>query len=262
MSLLGYDMSFSSSDASFSSFNINPNHDTRPLLRPPLQFIQPRYFIQLTDLPLFEHTFIKSTPKLSRFGSIVSDTFTLSLDLYSKYRNSNSFNLREPLDLASGISGICSMSDFSSHFESSASRVMLAELWQSGVITTKRHALHSSSLDPEVTYTACPVRKNVLGLPIYVREFSDDTPALGDKLLTRLHRHCLSETGNVHGSHCKRWIAFPPSIPLDSLINFYLVGNEHSACFLCYNGFSGVSKAEIYGCPQGARLRAADKNLA
>ncbi|KAJ7718548.1 hypothetical protein B0H16DRAFT_1700655 [Mycena metata] len=99
-------------DASFSSFNINPNHDTRPLLRPPLQFIQPRYFIQLTDLPLFEHTFIKSTPKLSRFGSIVSDTFTLSLDLYSKYRNSNSFNLREPLDLASGISGICSMSDF------------------------------------------------------------------------------------------------------------------------------------------------------
>ncbi|KAJ7041054.1 hypothetical protein C8F04DRAFT_1177616 [Mycena alexandri] len=56
-------------DASFNSFNIDPNHDTRPLLRPPLEFIQPRYFIQLTDL-------------------------------------------------ASGISGICSMSGFSSHFES------------------------------------------------------------------------------------------------------------------------------------------------
>ncbi|KAJ7691489.1 hypothetical protein B0H16DRAFT_1855494 [Mycena metata] len=64
-------------DASFNSFNIDPNHDTRPLLPPPLQFIQPRYFIQLTDLPLFEHTFIKSTLKLSRFGSMVSDTFTL-----------------------------------------------------------------------------------------------------------------------------------------------------------------------------------------
>ncbi|KAJ7738789.1 hypothetical protein B0H16DRAFT_1465635 [Mycena metata] len=64
-------------DASFNSFNIDPNHDTRPLLRPPLQFIQARYFIKLTDLPLFEHTFIKSTPKLSWFGTIVSDTFTL-----------------------------------------------------------------------------------------------------------------------------------------------------------------------------------------
>ncbi|KAJ7016156.1 hypothetical protein C8F04DRAFT_1203140 [Mycena alexandri] len=55
----------------------------------PLQFIQPFnvqcYFIQLT---------------------------------YSKFRNPNSFNLRESLDLASGISDICSMSGFSLHFES------------------------------------------------------------------------------------------------------------------------------------------------
>ncbi|KAJ7779857.1 hypothetical protein B0H16DRAFT_1448292 [Mycena metata] len=93
--------------------------------------------IQITILDLFfDHRF-NSFNHVSSFNSPqhrnypgLDQWFPIHspVDLYSKYRNSNSFNLREPLDLASGISGICSMSGFSSHFESRKVSIIVGAL--------------------------------------------------------------------------------------------------------------------------------------